>query len=554
MKTIQRLATISIFALSCRGIASANKIETNDEIVVPPHEEQTTDEAEKSDTIDTCKSVDDAFCSAPDVESNANENERNDEIEFPPELKSILIALEEEKRVVHDLNLESSMEKYKDLESLYNSHIKAMEDDNDYMLKQMRYLDHLKMTKMQQDKKWNELVERTNKLSKRIHTYNVRQMHDLLLRLQKNIIRELQYRKEEELRKSKIEKEPNIDDYVTYDEVENTLKAILADSPPWEQELEGHVRKIVDEIFYNNYTLLQHQYERELSNYENETKHFDPKSTCTTKSQMKSMIHESIQPSFLRDLIDFIPQAHIVHAKSYTSKTYTSDMASYVESLFGHSHTLVQNDNTNLHSCWPMAMSSSSSEKGSITFYFPKPVYLKSVAIHHVSPLLLTTEQRRLGTGSAPRFFHVQAYAPCDPNVMLGDQGCELGFKEDDYWDLVSGEYRWGEGVVQHFPLGGKTAAVPASEDVAESDEEENFVSEKYMDSGSCSMPPASVLDDEYDTPSCDDNNDDSNSYFGEDYSRAVQAISLIIDENSGHDKYTCLYRFQAFGTTVENI
>ena len=55
-------------------------------------------------------------------------------------------------------------------------------------------------------------------------------------------------------------------------------------------------------------------------------------------------------------------------------------------------------------------------------------------------------------------------------------------------------------------------------------------------------MPLDAALESDDFIPSCGDSEDNTVE------NRPVQAITFVVDENSGHEDYTCLYRLQVFG------
>ena len=499
------------------------------------------DNTESNDNIRGSSSIDNALLS-PTLSSIP--------VKIPSDVEDILLTLEQEHSDDENNStqefIDATGNQYEQLITIYKKQIQALESgSSSTQTKNQQSLQEIQKRHMELLNKMQDLTKRTNDISAKVQHYNFKQLRTLQQRVKNTSLQEQSLRNKnsnDTPKQNSTESKINMDDYVTIQELEDMFQNIISTSQPWEQELEMHIQTVMDTILKEKYTPILVKSEKSLDKFEDQTKKLSElsKPKCTDRGQLKTLIKDTLYPKYLQNYQDYIPPSKIIYDSTFTSPTYTKSAAAKLSSMIGEPHAVIKDENTNLGSCWPMSMSND--RKGKITFLFPHPITVRSVVLHHVSPLLLTNEQRKIGTGSAPRFFHVQAYAPCDDLEEHG--GCELGFKEEDNWTLMDGEYVWGKGVAQFYPIGGDTDVENANKDENEEEEEESKEDESFMPSGSCSMPPE---DEEDFVPSCGGSGDDD---MKED-SRPIQAITLVIDENSGNEDYTCLYRLQVFGKAV---
>jgi len=476
--------------------------------------------------------------------------------ELPAEVESMITNLEKGLSTSELAEKDMLDDKSETLQLRFRNQIDVMKGDIDLLQKETSKLSQKEKMVKEIESRKKELMERTERLNEEIRRLNRKQLQKLQKRIQMTHFAEQNARKktetgEDEIKETYTIPNPSTDDYVTLDELDDTWNSIFDANQPWEQELQTNVEKIMENILARTFDPSLKQQEQYLEDFLSETQSLEERQpSCVNKKQLKSMIHEAFYPSLVQSLHDFIPDAQIIHSNSYTSPTYSSSKVTYLLSLFGNAHTEIQNENTNLGHCWPMDMLTNPSKKeGQITFLFPHPINVRAIAIHHVSPLILTKEQRRIGSGSAPKLFHIKGYSTCDPDSDFAEKDCEEGFDEEDNWNVLSGEYVWGGGVVQYFPVGSDDATVAESTDEDESEKIDTVesIDDSFSPSaGSCTMPPDADLESDDFEPSC---GGDDESTEGD--NRPVQAITLIVEDNAGHEDYTCLYRLQVFGEEV---
>lgn len=211
-----------------------------------------------------------------------------------------------------------------------------------------------------------------------------------------------------------------------------------------------------------------------------------------------------------------------------------------------------------LGSCWPMQ-----GIKGQVTIRFSEPIDIHSVVINHAAPLNGGASNH----SSAIRYFKLVGYPPCNAANQHDNDYCILlgGIDISNLVDL--GEYEYTNlhqqnnstsPIWQAFRI--KSLSEPhhiehharhGQEEADLLEEPEQYVLADKVDDDDCDAPTSTQCS----SPPSEwvrQNEPPKKSSVDEPKKHLFQALTLVVEDNWGHDEYTCIYGISILGYPIE--